>query len=72
MASSTWARKGGKPRYPRQWVVVTTEKQDDEVRAFADAIDCSYNDVIRDATAAGLPILRKRAIRDGLLSEAAA
>ena len=39
MASSTWARKGGSPRYPRQWVVVTTIKQDDEVREFADAVN---------------------------------
>lgn len=73
MASSTWARKGGSPRYPRQWVVVITAKQDDEVRAFADAIDCSYSDVIREAAAAGLPVLRKRAVRDGRLpAEAAA
>jgi predicted transcriptional regulator len=72
MASSTWARKGGSPRYPRQWVVVTTVKQDDEVREFADAVNRSNNDVIRDAIAAGLPVLRRRAVRDGLLSEVAA
>jgi hypothetical protein len=73
MASSTWARLGGRPRYPRQIVVMTTERQDEQLREFAEQVNTSISDVVREAIDAGMPVLRKRALRDGVLpAEAAA
>lgn len=72
MAISTWARRGGAPRFPRQLVVMTDERQDDEIRAHAEATNASVSEVTRAAIAAGLPVLRRRAQRDGLLPEAVA
>lgn len=72
MASSTWATRGGAPRYPVQLTVMTDEAQESAVREFAEAINSSISEIGRDAIAAGLPILRRRAQRDGLLPEAVA
>lgn len=72
MASSTWARLGGAPRYPRQLVVNMTERQDDAIREFADEVQTSISDVVREAIDAGMPVLKRRALRDGKLSAEAA
>lgn len=61
-------RRRDSGRYPRTLVLVTTAKQDDEVRAHADLMGSSINEVMRQAIAAGMPILRRRAREDGALS----
>lgn len=72
MASSTWARRGGSPRYPVQLSVMTDQRMADDIEAFVDATNSSTSEVCREAIAAGLPILRKRAARDGLLPQSEA
>lgn len=71
MAISTWARRGGAPRFPRQLVIMTDDRQDEDLRDFALATNRSISDVTRAAISAGLPILRKRALREGTLPEVA-
>ncbi len=59
-------------RFPRMMVFATDAKQDDEVREFAASVNRSISEIGRDAVAAGLPVLRRRAIEDGTLDEAVA
>lgn len=61
MAVSTWARRGGAPRFPRQLSTMTDERQYDELAAFAVEENRSLSEVAREALAVGLPILRRRA-----------
>lgn len=55
-------------RYPVQLVLSTDTPQDEAVRAFAVEMNVSINQVLRDAVAAGLPVLRRRAEEDGKLA----
>jgi len=66
------ARPSGTGRYPMQLVLMTSVAQDRAVRDHSDAVGSSINEVLRQAIAAGLPILRKRAKEDGTLSSAVA
>jgi hypothetical protein len=60
-------------RYPRTLITTLDTPQDREIRAFAAAVNRSISEVARDALAAGLPILRRRAEEDGIIpSEVAA
>ena len=54
-------------RYPVARTVPLEQRQDDELRTTAAAINRPISQVARDAMAAGLPVLRKRAERDGTL-----
>lgn len=54
-------------RYPYPLLTKVDERQDTDIREFADAVNRSISEVARDALAAGLPILRQRAIADGTL-----
>lgn len=69
MAVSTWARRGGAPRFPRQLVIMTDERQDDDVRKLADEVNRSISEIAREAIDAGMPVLRRRAKRAGALAE---
>ena len=70
MANQT--RPSENERFPRRFSGTTTEQQDDAIKGFADATGRSVNQVMRDAMAAGLPILIRRAEEDGVLTPAAA
>ena len=61
MAVSTWARRGGTPRYPRQLSTMVDERQHDDLAAFAAEENRSLSEVAREALAVGLPIMRRRA-----------
>ncbi len=54
-------------RYPCYLPLSTDERQRDDVEGFAKAINRSRSEVMRQAIAAGLPILRQRAEQDGTL-----
>jgi len=58
-------------RYPRTLITTLDTRQDDEIRAFATAVNRSISEVARDALAAGLPVLQKRAEEDGIIPVAA-
>lgn len=70
MANDTRPTEG--ERYPCRFSGTTTQRQMDEIKSFVDATGHSVNRVMRDAMAAGLPILIRRAEEDGVLAPAAA
>lgn len=61
MAVSTWVRRGGTPRYPRQLSTMIDERQLEDITSFAEEDNRSLSEVAREALAVGLPILRRRA-----------
>lgn len=61
MAVSTWARRGGSPRYPRQLSTMVDERIGSDLDEFAREENRSLSEVTREALAVGLPILRRRA-----------
>ena len=72
MASTTEQASAPRTRrYPRTLITTLDTRQDEEIRAFAEAVNRSISEVARDALAAGLPVLRQRAEEDGIIPAAA-
>ena len=61
MAVSTWKRRGGAPRFPHQLSTMVDDRQHEDITAFAGEENQSLSQVTRDAIAAGMPVLRRRA-----------
>jgi hypothetical protein len=59
-------------RYPHSLITTIDARQREEIRTFASAVNRSISEVVRDALAAGMPVLRQRAEEDGIIPEVAA